>query len=231
MREPTDLPQLSLSNARRVPPIAGVILAGGLGRRMGGGDKPLLTIGGKTMLAHVVARLAPQVERIVINANGDPARFSAYGLPVAPDPIEGFLGPLAGILAGLRWAAASLPHARFVASVAGDTPFFPPDLVRRLSEASGGDARTIALASSSGGTHPVFGLWPVALADELEAFLNSGESGKILSFVDRYTRIEVAFDDIALAGGGSADPFFNVNTPEDAAQAEAIAAALDRTAA
>ncbi len=198
---------------------------------MGGGDKPLLEVGGKTMLAHVVARLSPQAERIVINANGNPARFAAYGLPVAPDTIKGFPGPLAGILAGMHWSAQNLPAGRFVVSVAGDTPFFPSDLVARLSEACAGGERTIALASSSGGTHPVFGLWPVALADELEGFLRSGETGKILAFVDRHARIDVHFDDIALPNGGSADPFFNVNTPEDAVQAEEIAAALGRAAA
>jgi molybdopterin-guanine dinucleotide biosynthesis protein A len=210
-------------------PIAAVILAGGLGRRMGGGDKPLVTVGGKTMLAHVVARLAPQVARVVVNANGDPARFAAYSLPVVPDPIGGFPGPLAGVLAGMRWTAANLPEARFVVSAAGDTPFFPTDLVARLAGPLP-DERTIALAASAEGVHPVFGLWPVALADDLEAFLRRGESGKILAFVDRYDRIDVRFDAIALPNGGGADPFFNVNTPGDAGRAEEIAAALERRA-
>ena len=208
-----------------------MILAGGLGRRMGGGDKPLYVVGGRPMLAHVIGRLAPQVERIVINANGDPARFAGYGLPVVPDPIAGFLGPLAGILAGLRWSAANVPQARLVASVAADTPFFPADFVARLAEAQAGRDGAIALAASAGGTHPVFGLWPTALADELEAFLTAGDTGKILAFVDRHTRIDVPFEDIPLPDGETADPFFNVNTPEDARRAEEIAVALGRVAA
>ena len=212
-------------------PIVGVILAGGLARRMGGGDKPLHVIGGRTMLAHVVHRLAPQVERTVINANGDPSRFAVYGLPVVPDPIAGFPGPLAGILAGMRWSAAHAPEARLVASVAGDTPFFPADLVARLAEGQAGGDDTIALAASAGGTHPVFGLWPIALTDELEAFLRAGDTGKILAFVDRHTRIDVPFEAIPLPEGEAADPFFNVNTPEEAARAEEIAAALGRLAA
>jgi molybdopterin-guanine dinucleotide biosynthesis protein A len=217
-----------VSSAER---IVGVILAGGLGRRMGGGDKPLYVVGGRPMLAHVIDRLGPQVERVVINANGDPARFAPYGLPVVPDPIAGFLGPLAGILAGLRWSAANAPKARLVASVAGDTPFFPADLVARLAHAQAGRHDAIALAASAGGTHPVFGLWPIALAGELEAFLKSGDTGKILVFVDRHTRIDVPFENIPLPDGENADPFFNVNTPEDARRAEEIATALRRAAA
>jgi molybdopterin-guanine dinucleotide biosynthesis protein A len=211
--------------------IVGVVLAGGLGRRMGGGDKPLHAIGGRPMLAHVIDRLAPQVERIVINANGDPARFAAYGLPVVPDPIAGFLGPLAGILAGMRWSTANALRARLVASVAGDTPFFPADLVARLAHAQADRRDAISLAASAGGTHPVFGLWPVALADELEAFLKAGDTRKILAFVDRHTRIDVPFEDIPLPDGETADPFFNVNTPQDARRAEEIATAFGRVAA
>jgi molybdopterin-guanine dinucleotide biosynthesis protein A len=212
-------------------PHTGVILAGGLGKRMGGGDKPLLELGGKPMLARVIERLAPQVERIILNANGDPARFAAYGLPVVPDTVPGFAGPLAGILAGMRWSKANLPDARFLVSVAADTPFFPPNLVVRLSEGCGNDERTIALAASTAGTHPVFGLWPVALADDLETFLQRGEGGKILTFADRHLRLNVPFDDIVLPDGTAVDPFFNVNTPEDAARAEDIAAALEKIAA
>jgi molybdenum cofactor guanylyltransferase len=212
-------------------PHAGIVLAGGLGRRMGGGDKPLLELRGTPMLARVIERLAPQVERIVINANGDPARFARYGLPVVPDTIDGFAGPLAGILAGMRWSRQNFPEGRFVVSVAADTPFFPNDLVLRLAEGCGRDERTIALAASPAGTHPVFGLWPVALADDLEAFLRSGEGGKILKFADRYLRLNVPFDDIVLPDGTAVDPFFNVNTPEDATRAEEIAAVLDRVAA
>jgi molybdopterin-guanine dinucleotide biosynthesis protein A len=212
-------------------PHVGVILAGGLGRRMGGGDKPLLTIGGVPMLTRVIARLRPQVDQLVLNANGDPARFARYDLPVVPDKVQGFAGPLAGIHAGMRWAATNLPGAQFVVSAAADTPFFPTDLVARLSEGCGRDERTIALAASPVGTHPVFGLWPVRLADDLEDFLASGESGKILTFADRYLRLNVPFDDIALPNGKTVDPFFNVNTPEDAAHAERVAEALEAVAA
>jgi len=211
-------------------PHVGVILAGGLGRRMGGGDKPLMTIGGRPMLDRVVERLTPQVDKVVLNANGDPARFAGYGLPVVPDSIQGFAGPLAGLHAGMRWAEKNMPQARFIVSAAADTPFFPENLVPRLT-ACGADAEdTIALAASPAGTHPVFGRWPVAVADDLEAFLKTGESGKILVFADRYIRLNVPFEEIALSNGGTVDPFFNVNTPEEAARAEEIAAALEERA-
>lgn len=208
----------------------GVILAGGRGTRMGGVDKPLLPINGRPMLSRVIDRLAPQVEGLVLSANGDPARFQSFGLPVVADTIEGFAGPLAGILAGMRWARANMPQAAFVVSAAADTPFFPPDLVARLSEGCGRDERTIALAASPAGTHPVFGLWPVALADEMETFLKSGQNGKVLAFADRYLRLNVPFDDLVLANGETVDPFFNVNTPEDAAVATAFATSIEQDA-
>jgi molybdopterin-guanine dinucleotide biosynthesis protein A len=190
-------------------------------------DKPLIEIGGKTMLARVIERLGPQVERIVLSTNGDPTRYAEFGLPVVLDPIEGHLGPLAGLLAGMRWSEANLPEARFIVSVAGDTPFFPLDLVARLAEGCGRDENTVALAASPAGTHPIFGLWPVKLADGLERFLRSDENPKMLTFADRFMRLNVPFDDIALPGGRTLDPFFNVNTPEDAARAEEFAAALE----
>lgn len=210
---------------------AGVILAGGLGRRMGGNDKPLLKLAGKTMLERVIERFAPQVDRLAINANGDPDRFAGYGLPVVPDSIEGFAGPLAGLHAGMRWAEANVPDARFVVTVASDTPFFPASLVQRLAACGAMAEDTVTLAASPAGTHSVFGRWPVALADDLEAYLNAGESGKILAFADRYIRLNVPFEEIVLADGETADPFFNVNTPQDAARAEEIAAALEGRAA
>jgi molybdopterin-guanine dinucleotide biosynthesis protein A len=209
-------------------PIAGIILAGGLATRMGGGDKPLIEVAGRPMLDHVVEHLRGQVARLAINANGDPARFAGYGLPVVADPVEGNAGPLAGILAGMRWAAREVPDARFLASVAGDTPFFPRDLVARLGEGCGRDEGTVALAASAAGVHPVFGLWPVALADDLEAFLEAGESRKILAFADRYLRLNVPFDSLVV-DGEEIDPFFNVNTPEDAKAADAIARGLARS--
>jgi molybdopterin-guanine dinucleotide biosynthesis protein A len=209
----------------------GAVLAGGLGRRMGGGDKPLLTVGGKTMLARAVERLAPQVDTVVLNANGDPARFASYGLPIVADTIEGFAGPLAGLHAGMRWAHRHVPEARFIVSAASDTPFFPMNLVERLSASSGDADDVIALAASSSGTHPVFGRWPVSLADDLEAFLKAGESGKVVAFADRHIRLNVPFEDIELADGETVDPFFNVNTLEDAERANEIAAALEGRAA
>jgi molybdopterin-guanine dinucleotide biosynthesis protein A len=178
------------------------------------------------MIEHAIERLRPQVSRAVINANGDPTRFAGLGLPVVADTIDGYAGPLAGILAGMIWARSSVPAAVHILSVAGDTPFFPTDLVGRLSEAGNADENTVVIAASAEGMHPVFGLWPVALAEDLEYFLNSGESGKILAFVDRHRSATARFPDLALGDGGTADPFFNVNTPEDAARAEAIAAAL-----
>ena len=190
---------------------------------MGGGDKPLVEVAGRPMLAHVVERLAPQVDRVVINANGDPARFAAYNLPVVPDTIGDFAGPLAGILAGMRWAEANVPEARSIISVAADTPFFPGDLVARLSKAGGDDKDRIVLAASSAGTHPVFGIWPVALGGELEVFLKGGTTGKILAFVDRHGRADVIFPNLPIATGETVDPFFNVNTRQDAHRAQAIA--------
>ena len=197
---------------------------------MGGGDKPLVEIGGAPMLARVIGRLRPQVAHLALNANGDPARFARFGLPVVADTIGGFAGPLAGILAGMRWAAKTFPEGQFIASAAADTPFFPKNLVARFAEGGHGQER-IALAASGAGVHPVFGFWPVALADDLEQFLVSGESGKILAYVDRHARVDVRFEDIVLPDSERVDPFFNVNTPDDAARAQEIASALDGTKA
>jgi len=203
--------------------IAGVILAGGLARRMGGGDKALLEIGGETLLGRVIARLAPQVEALVLNANGDPSRFARFGLPVIPDTIGGFAGPLAGVLAGMRWAAArSYTH---LASAAGDTPFFPPDLVARLREAVETSGLPIALAATNDperglSEHPTFGLWPVALADNLEEALTVGNMRKVIVWTSRHGCARAVFDD---AGDF---PFFNVNTPEDMVAAERILAGV-----
>lgn len=200
--------------------VVGCVLAGGLARRMGGGDKTLKELAGKPMLAHVIARLRPQVRCVMLNANGDPARFSAFGLPVEADPVEGFAGPLAGVLAGLEWARANEPDAEFVVSVAGDTPFFPRDLVSRLLSASLSPGE-IVLARSDEGMHPVFGLWPVPLADDLRDFLENGETRKVLAFVDRHPNRSARFD--AVSGEtGTFDPFFNINTPEELETAEAL---------
>jgi len=207
-------------------PHAAVILAGGHSKRMGGADKVLVTVAGKSLLARVIKRMNPQVERLVLSANGDPTRFSAYGVPVVRDTVDE-VGPLAGLHAGMRWSEKNLPEARFIASVAADMPFLPTDLVARLAEGCGRDENTVALAASPAGTHPICGLWPVALAEGLERLLRSGEAATILAFADRFMRLNVPFDDIALPNGETVDPFFNVNTPEDVARAEEITAILE----
>lgn len=205
----------------------GVILAGGLATRMGGGDKGMLQIGGQSLLSRVIARLEPQVAGLALNANGDAARFVDYGLPVLPDSIAGFPGPLAGVLAGLDWAAENGADA--IVTVAADTPFFPADLVSRLEQAARGKPHPLALATTpreAGETlksgdkrvnrHPTFGLWPVALRDDLRAALNDGLR-KVVLWTDRHDAGEALFPATPF------DPFFNVNTPEDLAHAEALA--------
>lgn len=192
--------------------ILACILAGGQSRRMGGGDKTLIEIGDKPMLAQIIDRLKPQTDNIVLNANGDPARFDQFGFPVVPDPVGEYAGPLAGILAGLTYARTHLPDVTYIVSVAGDTPFFPEDLVSRMTAAIPKDASIIALASSQNKLHPVFGLWPVALAGHLHEWLSSGQNGKVLAFVDQHDSVEVTFDEATATG---LDPFFNTNRPED----------------
>jgi len=194
----------------------GVILAGGLARRMGGGDKGLLALSGRPLLGHVIDRLGPQCEGLAINANGDAARFSGFGLPVLADSVAGFPGPLAGVLAGLDWAAGQ--GAEAIVTAAADTPFFPRDLVARLVDASEGMAAPLVLAATREEgrvvRHPTFGLWPVVLRDDLRAALEGGLR-KVVLWSDAHGGREVVFE------GG--DPFFNVNTPEDLAEAEALA--------
>lgn len=204
--------------------ITGVILAGGLSRRMGGGDKGLLALGQQSMIGHVIARVRPQVGALVLNANGDPARFGALGLPVVADTIEGFVGPLAGVLAGMRWAAARTPTARYVASVSADAPFLPADLVAKLRAALEKRPRSIALAQSAGELHPVIGLWPVALADDLEQELRQGVR-KVLRWTDKHGTVPVDFPLID-AGGQYIDPFFNANTPEELDEARRLLALI-----
>ncbi len=195
--------------------VVGVLLAGGRARRMGGGDKCLLPLGGRPLLEHVIARARPQVAALVLNANGDPRRFAAFGLPVAADSIEGFAGPLAGVLAGFDWALAEVPGAAWLATFATDTPFFPEDLVARLSEAVVEGRADLACASSAGRAHPVFGLWPVSLRDDLERAMREEELRKIDLFTARYHLATVDWP------VGEMDPFFNVNRPEDLRAAEA----------
>ncbi len=202
--------------------VTGVILAGGQSRRMGGGDKGLLDLAGRPMLAHVIERLAPQVGHVVINANGDPARFAAFGLPVVADTVAGFVGPLAGVLAGMRWSRANAPAVRWIATAAGDAPLLPRDLVARSVEALQDRPGAVALAQSAGELHPVIGLWPVALADDLEAQLAAGVR-KVLAWTDRHGTVPVPFPFTEL-GGTELDPFFNANTPEELANLRALLA-------
>lgn len=193
----------------------GLILAGGLARRMGGGDKTLREAGGRPLLAYLIERLAPQVNGLVLNANGDPARFAAFALPVVADSVAGFAGPLAGVLAGLDWAATHRPDCVWVVSCPGDTPFPPADLVARLHAARAAAGLPMACAASGGHTHPPVGLWPVALRDALRQALAEGERK-----IDRWTaRFGCA---VAEWPADPVDPFFNVNTPEDVAEASRI---------
>jgi len=189
--------------------VAGVLLAGGQSRRMGGGDKCLRPLGERTILGHVIERARPQVSALVLNANGDPARFADYGLPVAADQIEGFAGPLAGVLAGLEWAAEHVPECQWVASFATDAPFLPEDLVARLAAAVASEGADMACAASGGRHHPVFGLWPVHLKADLRRAMIEEDIRKVDVWTSRY-RLAVA--DFA---ADSRDPFFNTNRPED----------------
>lgn len=176
---------------------------------MGGGDKCLRALGDRTILDHIIARAAPQASRLVLNANGDPARFADYRLPVTPDTVEGFAGPLAGVLAGLDWAAEHAPDCDWLASFATDAPFLPEDLVARLFAAVREAGAELACAASDGRHHPVFGLWPLGLREELRAAMLEEEIRK----VDRWTgRYELAVANFAVDG---IDPFFNANRPED----------------
>ena len=204
--------------ANHAPTTLGLVLAGGLARRMGGGDKPLTRIGGSTILSRVLERLKPQCTQLILNANGDPSRFADTGLPVIPDDVPDFAGPLAGILAGLDWVAAHAPDVSYVASVPGDCPFLPRDLVARLHQARAAANVPLACARSGEWRHPVVGLWPVALRADLRRALTQEGTRKIELWTARHG--------VALADwpADPVDPFFNVNTPEDAAAAERIAA-------
>jgi len=195
----------------------GLVLAGGLARRMGGGDKPLIRIGRTTLLKRVLDRFAAQCQGVIINANGDPARFSAFGLPVVADGVAGFAGPLAGILAGLDWMAAQRPDFAWMASVPGDCPFLPDDLVARLHDARVKHAQPLACARSRERHHPVVGLWSVTLRHDLRRALVEEDVRKIDAWTARHG--------VAVADWPSdpVDPFFNVNTPQDVASAERLA--------
>jgi len=196
--------------------VIGVLLAGGQSRRMGGGDKCLRPLGATTILAHVIARAAPQVEALVLNANGDPDRFAEYRLPVVADSIPDYAGPLAGILAGLDWAAQRCPGAADVVSFATDAPFLPRDLVARFLAARERQGADLVCASSGGRSHPVFGLWPVALREALRGAMRDEGVRKVDSWTARYRLATVDFPVIPL------DPFFNTNRPEDLSAAHEL---------
>jgi len=198
--------------------IPGVLLAGGLARRMGGGDKPMRTIDGRTILDRVIARLKPQCNGLILNANGDPARFAAFGLPVIADGVADFPGPLAGILAALDWAAANRPDVKLVLSAAGDCPFLPRDLVSRLHGALEAENAELAVAASDGQSHPVIGLWSVALREQLRHALVVEDVRKIDRWTARFRLATVTWPTTPL------DPFFNANTLDDIAEAERLAA-------
>jgi molybdenum cofactor guanylyltransferase len=199
------------------PPTLGLVLAGGLARRMGGGDKARIRIGGATILERVLARLTPQCSQIIINANGDPARFADTHLPVVADSVPDFAGPLAGILAGLDWAAAKAPDCEWLASVPGDCPFLPNDLVARLHNARLAAGTRLSCARSGEWRHPVVGLWPVSLREDLRRALLDEGLHKIEIWTARHG--------VAIADWPTepVDPFFNVNTPDDAERAETMA--------
>ncbi|HEY7244687.1 MAG TPA: molybdenum cofactor guanylyltransferase MobA [Xanthobacteraceae bacterium] len=196
----------------------GLVLAGGLARRMGGGDKARLRIGGRTILERVLARLQQQCTAVIINANGDPSRFADTGLAVVPDSVPGFAGPLAGILAGLDWAAGEAPDVADIVTVPGDCPFLPEDLVARLFAARSRQGTQLACARSGERRHPVVGLWAVVLRGDLRQALVVEDLRKIEAWTERHGVAVADWPAVPV------DPFFNINTPEDAAEAERTAA-------
>ena len=200
--------------------IAGVLLAGGLSRRMGGGDKSLRPLAGTPILGHVLARVRPQVGPLVLNVNGDPARFEEFGLPMAVDVIAGHAGPLAGILTGMEWAAEHAPDCAWLASFATDAPFLPGDLVARMFGAIADEGAEMACAASNGRSHPVFALWPVALRAALRHALVDEDIRKIDAWTAQYKIATVEF------AATPYDPFFNANRPEDFAEAERLLAEI-----
>jgi molybdenum cofactor guanylyltransferase len=202
--------------------VGGLLLAGGQARRMGGGDKCLLELAGRPLLAHAIQRLRPQVTTLALNANGDPARFAAFGLPVVADVVDGFAGPLAGVLSGMGWLRRADPGAVWLVTGATDTPFFPADLVARLLAGALAAEAEVAFAASAGRTHPVFGLWRLALEPALRRALLDEDERKIDRFAGRYRVAAVAFDD------RPCDPFFNINRPADLAEAARLSELVEQ---
>ncbi len=200
--------------------IGAVILAGGMSRRMGGGDKTLHRLAGRPILDHVVARIRPQVDVVILNANGDPARFAAWELPIIPDYIAGFPGPLAGIHASMEWAAKNFPGIADILSIPADLPFLPPNLAAELEKSRSTEGAEIALASSGGQIHPTVALWPVRLAAALRHAIVEEDMRKVTEFANRYTLAVAEFPVDGI------DPFHNINSPEDLAEAEILAGTL-----
>jgi molybdenum cofactor guanylyltransferase len=189
--------------------VVGLLLAGGQSRRMGGGDKALRLLGGVSLLERVIERLRPQVDALVLNANGDPTRFARFGLAVVADSVPGFAGPLAGVLAGLDWTVAHRPDCPFIVSAATDAPFLPDDLVARLIKALDAEKADLACAASGGRAHPVFGLWPIRLREGLRRAVVEDGVRKVDEWTARHRLVTVPFADRPI------DPFFNANRPED----------------
>lgn len=205
------------------PLTVGVLLAGGLARRMGGGDKPMKTVGGRTILERVAARIAPQCDQLILNANGDPARFTSFGLPVVADIVDGFAGPLAGILTALDWTVRHRPDVQWVLSVTSDSPFLPHDLVKRLHQARSEEAGVpLVVAASGDQAHHAIGLWNVALLDDLRHALVVEDLRQISRWTARYKIATATWP------AEPVDPFFNANTIEDIAEAERLAARDER---
>ncbi|EWY42742.1 molybdopterin-guanine dinucleotide biosynthesis protein A [Skermanella stibiiresistens SB22] len=195
-----------------------MLLAGGLSRRMGGGDKTLRLLAGHSILDRVIDRVRPQVGTLILNANGDPARFAGSNLEVVADGVPDYAGPLAGVLTGLDWAAEHAPGARWVASFATDAPFQPTDLVERLLAAVERDGADMACARSDGREHPVFGVWPVHLRHDLRRAMVEEGLRKVDVWTARYRLAVAEFDTDPV------DPFFNTNRPDDLAEAERLIA-------
>jgi len=216
VREDRVLIHMSKKLQAVAPDVLGVLLAGGQSQRMGGGDKCLRLVGGRPILAHVIERVQPQVRRLILNANGDSARFAAFGLPVIPDSIPGFAGPLAGVLAGMDWAAANAPDCAWIVTVPTDGPFVPRDLVARLLVERDLDQADMACAMSGGQRYPVVGLWPVRLREELRRAMTQEDVHKVDAWTARYRLAAVDFPI------GAVDPFLNANRPEDLAKAEQL---------
>ncbi|MBB3017807.1 molybdopterin-guanine dinucleotide biosynthesis protein A [Microvirga lupini] len=199
-----------------LPPTLGVILAGGLSRRMDGNDKALLSLAGRPLMDHVTGRLAPQCEGVILNANGDPSRFGRTSFPVIPDSIPDHPGPLAGILAALEWSAAHQPDIGWIVSVPADTPFIPMNLVLRLHRACSENRKLIACAASGSQVHFAVGLWPVSLRHDLRQALADQGMRSIRDWIGRHGHAEASWPVEPV------DPFFNINTPEDFRHAKAL---------